>query len=302
MTQNNENGILIVTDSAADIPKEVLDSLNIVVVPLHVYIDGQHYLDGVDIIADDFYKNIDQSADFPKTAPPTEEDFHQVFLDNIGAYDILGIFLSGKMSQTFNVASKTKMNNYGRYIRERAASPGRSKKFQLDFVDSHMVSMGTGLLVVEAANKAKEGWSFNEIKKHIEEIREQVGIYLMVNSLDHLVRGGRIGKATAMVGKLLDFKPLLSMEQGGIVPRAKSMGVKRAHKRIIELIKDQVPDLQTPMQVAVCSAGVSDDAALLVEMVKNVYPDLEVITSDFGPGVGTHTGPGAIGIAFLPVK
>lgn len=189
MTDNAANELLILTDSTADIPADLVQAENISVIPLNVYIDGQHYLDGIDLSADAFYSKIENTKSFPTTAPPTAEEFHELFLRNIGKRDILGIFISSKMSQTFNVANQTKMKFYNRYMRERAATPGISKKFQIELVDSRLVSMGAGLLVLEAAEKAKAGWSITQIKEHIERMKQQVGIYLMVDSLDHLARG-----------------------------------------------------------------------------------------------------------------
>lgn len=300
MTKENTNQIVILTDSAADIPSELLDSGIIRIIPLHVIIDGHHYLDGIDISSKAFYPKLKAAREFPKTAPPSEEDFHQIFMEHIGTADILGIFLSGNMSQAVNLANKTKMKFYYSYMRARAASPGKPKRFHMEFIDSKLVSMGTGLLVIEAAAKVKEGWAVPEIKKHIEHLRERMGIYLIVDNLDHLVRGGRIGMASAMVGKLLNFKPLLGMQNGSIFPKAKIMGSKRAYKKIIELMEEELKSRTIPLRASVCSAGADDEAEILSEMVQKTFPDVEIIRSDFGPGVGTHTGPGALGIAFLP--
>lgn len=169
----------------------------------------------------------------------------------------------------------------------------------MEFIDSRLVSMGTGLLVVAAAAKVKEGWSLPEIKEYIEQLRAKIGIYLMVDNLDHLVRGGRIGMASAMVGKLLNFKPLLGMQNGTIVPQAKTMGSKRAYKKIIEFMEIELKGRTAPFRAAVCGAEADEETEILIAMVKKSFPEIEVIRSDFGPGVGTHTGPGALGIAFM---
>ncbi|WP_136807697.1 DegV family protein [Desulfosediminicola flagellatus] len=294
-----ESPILLVTDSASDIPPEIARERNIVVIPLTVSIGGKEYRDGVDISSEQFYELLEKSKTFPVTNPPSEADFQRVFNNNIADKDILGIFISKKMSETVNIARQAKMSQYNSYLKQRLANPNMPKKVQMEFIDSRMVSMGTTLLVMEASEKIRAGWSFAAIKDHIEKLVNEVRVFFMVDNLDYLVRGGRIGRGSAMFGKLFGFKPILDMVGGGVNAKGRTIGGRRAQQKMIEFMRQEIGDSNKALKVGICHASAPKKAEKIKQLVEGSFPNHDHVVSYFGPIVGAHTGPGAVGVAYL---
>lgn len=303
MSQEMKTGhppIQLITDSASDIPEDIAQKRNITIVPLTVSIDGQDYLDGVNITPPKFYSLLAKKGSLPVTSPPAPKAFHEIFSHHIGQKDILGIFISRKMSKTFDVASQTKMNHYNTYLKQRMAHPHINKKLQIELIDSRLVSMGATLLVLEAADKIEAGWPLEKIKDHINKRINDVKVFFMVDNLDHLVRGGRIGRGSALFGKLLGFKPILGMAGGGVDARSKSFGGRRAQGKLIDYMKSDLGGTSRPIRIGICHAGSPEKAATVRNLVQEAFPNQEHYTTYFGPTVGAHTGPGAVGVAWLP--
>lgn len=291
--------ILLVTDSAADLPEQLVRDRNIVVVPLTVAVDGREYRDGVDISSSEFYQILSRSKSFPQTAPPSPEAFHQIFVDNIGGKDILGIFLSRRMSKTFDTANQVVRKNFNTYLKQRRGNPINSERMRIDLIDSRQVSMGTALLVLEASDKIRAGWPITRIKTHIEKMAEEVRVFFMVDNLDYLARGGRIGRAHAMLGNFFGFKPILGMTEGGVDAKSRAFGGKRAERKLIELMKDDLKGTTKEIRIGICHADAQQKADHIRELIASVFSAKEHVVSYFGPTVGSHTGPGAVGVAWL---
>lgn len=298
--KSDASPILLVTDSAADIPAELRKEKGIASIPLSVSIDGKQYLDGIEISSEEFYNALPGAQSFPVTRPPSQNDFHSLFEENIGKKDILGIFISKAMSETCDIATRTKMNNYNSYVKKRLANPEMPKKVTMEFVDSRLVSMGAGLLVLEAADRINDGWPIDKIRRHIDGLIDQVRVIFMVDSLDYLVRGGRIGRGSAMVGKLFGLKPILGMAGGGVNARSRAFGGRRAKQKLIKFMKEDLGDTSRPLRVGVCHANALAKAEGIREAVAEEFSKSEQMISCFGPTVGAHTGPGAVGVAWLP--
>ncbi|WP_163335718.1 DegV family protein [Desulfopila sp. IMCC35008] len=294
--------IQLITDSASDIPEDMARKRNITIVPLTVSVNGQEYQDGVSITPPRFYSMMAKKGALPVTSPPAPETFHEIFNGHIGQRDILGIFISRKMSNTFDVASQTKMNNYNTYLKQRMAHPQVNKKMQIELIDSRLVSMGATLLVLEAADKIEAGWPLDKIKDLINQRINDVKVFFMVDNLDHLVRGGRIGRGSALFGKLLGFKPILGMAGGGVDAKSKSFGGKRAQGKLIEYMKNDLGGTSQPVRIGICHAGAPEKATTVRNLVQEAFPNQEHYTTYFGPTVGAHTGPGAVGVAWLPYQ
>ncbi len=290
--------ILLVTDSAADIPPQVAKDRGIVVVPLTIHIDDHEYLDGIDISHNQFYSMLAQSKQFPSTSPPSEEYFHELFLDTIAEKDVLCIFISSKMSKMCDIARQAKMNKYNSYLKKRRGNKDMARKVRIDIIDSQLVSMGNAMLVLEASDKIQAGWPLEKVTAHIEEIRENIRVFFMVDNLKYLVRGGRIGRGSALLGKLFGFKPILGMGGGGVDAKARAIGGKRAQRKLIDFMKEDLGDTTRKIRVGICHADAPKKAALVQEMVESEFSNREMVTSHFGPTVGAHTGPGAVGVAY----
>lgn len=294
------NRILLVTDSTADLPAALVQERNITVVPLTIRIDGREYRDGEDISSREFYSLLQSSKTHPATSPPAGEVFHRLFLDNIADRDILGIFISRGMSKTFDIASQTVRSNFNAYLRQRRTNPAMGNHFRIELVDSRQVSMGAALLVLEASDKIKAGWSLPEIKSHIERLIEEVRVFFMVDNLDYLARGGRIGRGAALLGNFFGFKPILGMTGGGVDAKSRAFGGGRAQRKLIDYMKDDLKDRAGTIRIGICHADAVAKAETVANMVEDAFPGQELIVSYFGPTVGSHLGPGAVGVAWLP--
>ncbi|MBU1565188.1 MAG: DegV family protein [Proteobacteria bacterium] len=291
--------IMLVTDSAADLPPELVRDRNITVVPLSVTIDGRQYRDGVDISPLDFYRLLKKSATFPVTSPPSLEDFQRLFLDNIGDKDILGIFLSKRMSKTFDIANQAMRSKYNSCLRQRRANPAMDNRFHIELIDSRQVSMGAGLLVLEASDKIRAGWPLPQIKNHIEKLVEEVRVFFMVDDLDYLARGGRIGRGYAFLGNFFGFKPILGMNGGGVDAKSRVLGGRRAQSKLIDLMKDDLKNSGKAIRIGICHADCPEKVENIKKMINSAFPGQEPIISYFGPTVGSHTGPGSVGVVWL---
>ncbi len=291
--------IMLVTDSAADLPPELVRERNITVVPLAVTIDGREYRDGVDISSREFYRLLERSGNFPLTSPPSLEVFQQLFLDNVGVADILGIFLSKRMSKTFDIASQAMRSKYNSYLRERRINSAMDNRFQIELIDSRQVSMGAGLLVLEASDKIRAGWPLAKIKTHIEKLVDEVRVFFMVDNLDFLARGGRIGKGYAFLGNFFGFKPILGMAEGGVDAKTRTLGGRRAQRKLLDFMKQDLGGSRKNVRMGICHAACPEKVENVRKMITDIFPDQELMVSYFGPTVGSHTGPGSLGVAWL---
>lgn len=301
-TGKENDRILLVTDSTSDLPEELVRERNITVVPLTITIDGREYRDGVDISSREFYRLLQSAKTFPVTSPPSGEEFHRLFLDNIAEKDILGIFISRGMSKTFDLANQATRNNFNSYLRQRRANPAMANQFRIELIDSRQVSMGAALLVLEASDKIRAGWPLAKIKSHIERLIDEVRVFFMVDNLDYLARGGRIGRGAALLGNFFGFKPILGMTGGGVDAKSRTFGGGRAQRKLIDYMKDDLRGRANAIRVGICHADSASKAATVSNLVEEAFPDQQQIVSYFGPTVGSHLGPGAVGVAWLPVS
>ncbi|SHO46347.1 DegV family protein [Desulfopila aestuarii] len=296
-----EEAPLIITDSASDIPEDLIKKKNILVVPLTVTMNGNDYRDGIDVTPTEFYRLLESSKNFPSTSPPTVDDFHRIFLENIGKRDILGIFISRGMSKTVDIARQAVRSNFNSYLTERRATPGTNKKMKIELIDSRQVSMGAALLVLEAADRIAEGWPVELVKYHIEELVSQVQVYFMVDNLNYLARGGRIGRGMAMFGNLFGLKPILGMAEGGVDAKSRTIGGRWGQRRLIDYMKQHMGNEGKSLRIGICHANAAQKAMAVQKRIEEVFPGQQQIVSSFGPTVGAHIGPGAVGVAWLPI-
>ncbi|MFH0781995.1 MAG: DegV family protein [Pseudomonadota bacterium] len=291
--------ILLVTDSAVDLPTALVRERNIAVVPLTVTIDGREYRDGVDLSSQEFYRLLAQSETFPVTSPPSLDAFQQLFLDNIGDKDILGIFLSKGMSKTFDIASQATRNKFNSYLRQRRANPDMDNRFHIELIDSRQVSMGAGLLVLEASDKIKAGWPLAKIKSHIEKLIDEVRVFFLVDDLDYLARGGRIGRGYAFLGNFFGFKPILGMAGGSVDAKSRTLDGRRAQRKLVDYMKDDLGGSGKTIRIGICHADCPEKVENIQNLIASAFPEQDTMISYFGPTVGSHTGPGSVGVAWL---
>ncbi|MBO2944981.1 DegV family protein [Paenibacillus sp. F411] len=282
---------VIVTDSTSDIPAALIEQHGIVVVPLRVLFGNESYLDGTEITASQFYKRLVESPQLPTTSQPSPADFvaayERIFEQHPGCY-ILSMHLSSALSGTYQAAR----------LATDLMEGDHEERVQV--WDSKSASYGFGMFVVHAAKLAAEGKSLEEIVASTEELRSKRALYFLVDTLEYLQKGGRIGKASAVVGTLLNIKPILSIDAEGVIYSVdKVRGRKKATARMIQLFQQ---DLSGVTKIKVAVGTTADPASVqdFLEQLSSVFTIEETLFSDIGAVVGTHVGPGTIAAYIWP--
>lgn len=277
--------IRIVTDSTSDIPPELREALLIEMVPLKVHFGEEAFLDGVTITPEDFYVKLAGEKRLPTTSQPSPLDFVDVYARLTAQPDtsIISIHLSSSFSGTYQSACMAK---------EMLDHPA-----DITIVDSRTATYGIGLLVVEAARAALAGKEKQEILRMVEELRTRTSLYFLVDTLEYLHKGGRIGKAGALLGSLLQIKPILSVEDGTVVSVDKTRGTKKAMARIVEHLADRH---KGPVRVTIAHAHAMEHAEELSALIHQHFEVVEMMYTTIGPVIGTHVGGGTVGVFMVP--
>lgn len=281
--------VKVITDSTSDIPKELIEELNIKVIPLKVHFGTETFLDGENLTAEAFYQRISDSDMFPTTSQPSPVNFEQAYREAIaeGYTDILSIHLSSALSGTYQSASIAKKSF-------------KDEPVRIQVLDSRAATFAIGNLVVHAARAAKEGKSLDECLNIAKKVREKQILLGYLDTLDYLQKGGRIGKAAALVGSLLNIKPIISLDdEGEVVAVEKVRGKKKAIHRIFEYLTERIPRGRK-VSVAVIYGALQEEGQEWLERAKELYDVQESLFSYIGPVIGSHTGPKTIGILVTP--
>lgn len=274
--------IKIVTDSTCDLNADVIEKMGIIVVPLSISINGENYLDRVDITPEVFIKKMKAAPELPKSSQPPAGEFLKVY-DRLGneGYEVISIHMTGGMSGTVRSAE----------------SAAQMTSASVNVIDSRFISKGLAFQVLEAVKMASEGKTVGEILERLTVIREQTRLFVVVDTLENLVKGGRIGKGRAMIGSLLNIKPIASLEGGEYTPVSKA----RSHSQVVKYLNNQfVEDVKgkTIKGVGLVHADGFELASRLKAAIKDStgYDDIEI--ADTTPIISTHTGVGAIGFMY----
>jgi DegV family protein with EDD domain len=283
--------IAIVTDSTAYIPFESQKGLPIFTIPLHVIWGDETFKDNVDITQEVFYKRLSTSKILPSTSQPSPQEFVELYEKIAREYDeILSIHISAKLSGTVDSALQAKKI--------------LANKIKIEVIDSQSTSMGLGFLALTAARKIKSGENLLKTTEFINVARNRVKIFFILRTLEFLKRGGRIGSASALLGTALNLKPILMVDDGEIKPFVKVRTMQKALSRLSVILEENIQG-KTPVNLAIIQAGAESDAEFLKNEIQNKVKkeDLaEMITAGISPVIGTHAGPGAVGICFLTEK
>jgi DegV family protein with EDD domain len=270
----------IVTDSTADLTEELIGELPITVVPLSVDIEGAIHLDGIDLTQDEFVAHLKRGV-LPKTSQPSIGAFQETYEKILGAgNDIVSIHIAHQLSGTFNSATQAKQ------------SIGTDA---IHVVDSTTVSMGTGFLALEAAELAQQGKSASEIAEQINTRTRDQRLYATLETLEYLRKGGRIGRAAAMLGSALQLKPIIQVRNGVVEPVERVRTYRRALQRLAGIFEENQPF----DRVVVLHLDAPEEAAKLVERIKEIQPDVSVIMGQIGTVIGSYGGPGLVGVTGL---
>ncbi|MGG3999773.1 DegV family protein [Anoxybacillus kestanbolensis] len=274
--------VKIVTDSTIDLPKEIIEAWDIRVVPLSISIDGETYLDGIDLTPQQFIEKMKQANELPKSSQPSAGQFLQVY-DELGeaGYDVISIHMTGGMSGTVRSA-------------ESAAA---MTKTNVTVVDSRFISLALGFQVLEAAKMASEEKTVSEIVSHLDTVRANTHLFVVVDTLENLVKGGRIGRGKAMIGSLLNIKPIASLEDGVYTPVTKV----RSQSQIVKYLTNQFVEHTKGKKVRAVGITHADALDLSERLKQSIAETTGWTQTDIvytTPIISTHTGPGAIGFMY----
>jgi DegV family protein with EDD domain len=273
--------VAIVTDSTAYLEPGVAQELGITVVPLGIHIGDETLRDGIDITPEAFFQRLERGGPLPRTTSPTVQSFEQIYADLHTRTDqILSIHLSGQLSQTVHQAQRGAESLLGRC--------------EIAVIDSLTTSLGLGILATAAAKAAREGTTLDEIVRLIRGMIPHIYIVFYVNEMSYLERGRRIGRAQAILGSMLNIKPLLFMEDGEIIPLEKV----RTHEKAIEKLFEFVAEFSELEQAAIVQryATPTKETKLLLERLEQLFPTVKFPVIQYGPVLASHVGPSAMGV------
>ncbi len=275
--------IAIIVDSTAYIPQELVEKHNLYVIPLSVNWSGETMKDNVDITADQFYTRLPQTKDIPTTSQPSAGEFVEIFEEAAKTADsAIAILISNELSGT---------------VASAQAAIGMMEDFPVEVIDSQNTSMALGFLALEAARAAEAGKSQAEIVEIVRDAMERMSIVFVVGSLEYLHRGGRIGGASRLFGSLLSIKPVLHLANGRVEPLTKVRTKKKAVKHILDMAAEAMAG-KSNVRVAVLHASEMAGAEKLkADVIAQMNP-IEVVITDISPVIGTHIGPGTLGLVY----
>lgn len=282
--------VFIVTDSTADIPDELVAKYQIHVVPLRVVFDQETYLDGIELSPATFYEKLGNAKVLPSTSQPSPVEFMNVYSQILNEHpgsQIVSIHLSSGMSGTYQSAL------LGKSMLED------EQTVEITVIDSKSASYGYGLLVVHAAQLAQAGKNAQEIEAAVLSLHQQRKLYFLVDTLEYLQKGGRIGKASAVLGTLLNIKPVLSIDDEGIIYAVEKIrGQKKAMERIIQMFEQDFAGKR--INIAVGHTANPASAESFVSLIQTRFELGEVVYPNIGAVVGSHVGFGTIAIFVWP--
>lgn len=273
--------VRIVTDSTADLSEEQQQAGHVTVVPLNVRFGDEVFRDHVDLSGDDFFRRLKTSPQLPKTSQPSVGAFEEAFKKHRTAGDdVVAVLISSKVSGTVGAASAAAKAVDGEHV---------------EVIDSFTTSMALGFLALEGARMAETGAHRQAVAERIRLLVPKARVLAAIDTLTYLEKGGRIGRARALLGSLLNFKPLITLQDGEVAPLGRARGRPQAIDRLVELLRRDGP----LSNLAVLHGGAQADAERLRERVAGSYPGLDIPLAETGAVIGTYTGPGVIGFTYL---
>jgi DegV family protein with EDD domain len=278
------SSVAIVTDSTADLPPELAASRSITVVPLTLNLDGRSLLDGVDIKPEEFYRRLPGVTTHPTTSQPSPGRFAEAYAALLAAHEsVISIHISEKLSGTYASACQ-------------AADMTDPKRVRV--IDSQLVSMSLGLITLTASAMSSKGADVEAIESKVLNMRAHVQTYFSVATLEFLRRGGRIGRAGALLGSVLQVKPVLCIRDGQVTPLERVRTFERALNRIVELTREV--DRGHGVCIIVGHADAEADAERIGRDLEPIAEALMI--QPLGPVVGAHAGPGVVGVGCYPAE
>jgi DegV family protein with EDD domain len=275
--------IVVVTDSTAYIPEEAVGDFDIPVIPLWLIWGDERFRDGVDIDPPTFYSRLPEAKVFPTTSQPSAGEFVEFFQQaGQGAKAVVGVFISSKLSGT---------------VASALAAKNQLPDLDVRVVDSLSTSMGLGFCVLVAARAAAAGKPVDEVVAAAERVRDGMNVLFAVDTLEYLHRGGRIGGAKRLLGTALNLKPLLHLVDGRIEALASVRTKRKAVARMLDVAEERLGGKRMA-EAAVLDVDSPEEGAALAETMKERFGLPVVYQTQVSPAIGTHAGPGTVGVCF----
>jgi len=273
--------VKIVTDSSADLPPQLAQQLGITVVPLYVRFGSEVYRERVDITDEEFYQRLLHGPTHPVTIQPSPQDFVNAYQELSPEADgIVSIHISSKLSGTCNSALQ------GKEMIDKGCP--------IEVFDSQLASVGLGLISMAAATVAKTGADLQRVVEEVKQTIPNSHLLCLIDTLKYLLLGGRIGKAKALVGSILNVKPLLTLKEGEVVPVSQARSRSKGIERLFDFVKNAT-DIQ---DLAVAYSTTLDEAQTLAERMGSIFTKQPIKVVRLGTTLGVHLGPGALVVAF----
>ena len=279
--------LAVITDSSAYFEESYTQKENLFVLDIPVVIDGNTYIEGKNLTSEDFYKKMALSSELPKTSQPSIAELEETLsrLSQEGYTHAIGLFLSSGISGFFQNIQ---------YLKEEFSN------LEIAFPDSKITSAPLGIMVTSALKWAEDGLTFDEILDRIALQIEGTGAFIMVDDLNHLVKGGRLSNGAAILGTLLSIKPILYFnEQGVIEVFEKIRTEKKATKRLIEIVQERTSNGK--YEIIVIHANALEKAEALRELLLESTGATRISLATFGSVIGTHLGEGSIALGYIPI-
>jgi DegV family protein with EDD domain len=274
--------IHVVTDSCADLPDDLLQRYNIRVVPLSIRVNGREYVEGVNITPQEFYREMASSAELPKTSQPSPSQFAKIFEELSGTGKILCLTISSKLSGSFGSA------NLGKKV---------SGNLNVTVFDTFAASIGQGLQVLRAAELIQEGLPLNTVLSLLNRMREEMKFLILLDTLENIVKGGRLSRFQGSLAKLLNIKVILHNVQGKPEILEKIRGRNKTLERITELVGERCENFSNRI-IGITHVNNLGDAEILAKEIKEIYQPREVIINEMGATISTYAGQAGLIIAF----
>ena len=278
--------IAVVTDSTTYLPPELVKQYNITIAPQVLIWGDQTYKDGVDITSEQFFTRLKTTKVMPTTSQVAVLSFQEIFQDLVNKdFEVLALLVSSKLSGTNQSAAQAK---------ELMGSAGE----KVHIVDSQSVAMALGFQALAVARALEGGASLKEAIALAEKSHEYTGVFFAVDTLEFLHRGGRIGGAQRFIGSVLNMKPILAIQDGRVEGVERIRTKSKAHDRVLELVVEKTKG-KSPIRLATLHANAAEDAKALLARAQQQLNPIESIFTEVSPTVGTHAGPGTVGLAFM---
>jgi len=276
--------VAIVTDSTADIPKDLVERYGIKVIPLYVNFEDRSYLDDrVDITSKQFYERLRSVKKQPTTSQPTPQDFVKVYSELLKENgSIISIHISKKMSGTYNSAIMAR--------KELSDS-------DIEVIDSELVHMPLGILVIKAAELARDGKSKEEILDAINKLKQKIRVLFIPSTLKYLIMGGRIGRAKGLIASVLEIRPILTLCMGEVSQFKTTRRFSQAKNELINSMKSMVKDTNKLM-VIISDSDAKAEGDEMAERIKETFNPKQSMRAEIGAVVGNNLGPGGVAVTF----